>query len=358
MMSNREKQKREKWIKFTERECDLFTAYCIMTGYLKYYQKNIGVNFKNFLMVNNNGIILSWRLQAEYESFLASLKRKKLQTFEKLLDKLHQQATRLQKFLKYSHLDKCSDANLSKKFSYFVNVYQSYFALFTLPKYFGMVLNQDELPLRVKNKLAKTRGIADYEDIQNIFLSRIFNEIGKRNKIDGQLLFYALPEEIKGLLRGMRKIDNKILVQRKKIVAFLAVNGGEPKIITGEKVKKILKLNNIADTDQDDCIKGSTANTGIVVGAVKLVLRRTDLKNLKDKIVVSPMTSIKFTPHLKSVRGIITNEGGIACHAAIISRELGIPCIVGTKNATRVLKNGDFVELDANNGLVNILKRT
>ena len=68
------------------------------------------------------------------------------------------------------------------------------------------------------------------------------------------------------------------------------------------------------------------------------------------------MTSIKFTPYLKNVLGIITNEGGIACHAAIISRELNVPCLVGTKNATKILRNGDLVELDANNGIAKIIK--
>ena len=56
-------------------------------------------------------------------------------------------------------------------------------------------------------------------------------------------------------------------------------------------------------------------------------------------------------------KAIIADEGGLTCHAAIISREFKIPCIIGTKVATEVLKDGDFVEVDANQGIVRVLKK-
>lgn len=60
---------------------------------------------------------------------------------------------------------------------------------------------------------------------------------------------------------------------------------------------------------------------------------------------------------MQKAAAFVTNEGGIICHAAIVARELGKPCIVGTKIATKVLKDGDYVEVDANKGVVRILKR-
>ena len=62
-------------------------------------------------------------------------------------------------------------------------------------------------------------------------------------------------------------------------------------------------------------------------------------------------------PAIQKAKAIITNEGGITCHAAVISRELGIPCIVGTKIATKVLKDGDLVKVDANKGIVKVIKK-
>lgn len=69
------------------------------------------------------------------------------------------------------------------------------------------------------------------------------------------------------------------------------------------------------------------------------------------------MTSVDFVPIMKRASAFVTDEGGITSHASIVSREMNKPCIIGTKIATQVLKDGDLVEVDANNGVVKILKR-
>lgn len=69
------------------------------------------------------------------------------------------------------------------------------------------------------------------------------------------------------------------------------------------------------------------------------------------------MTTPDFVPAMKKAAAVITDEGGITCHAAIMSRELGIPCVIGTKIATKVLRDGDLVEVDAEKGVVRILKK-
>ena len=68
------------------------------------------------------------------------------------------------------------------------------------------------------------------------------------------------------------------------------------------------------------------------------------------------MTRQDFVAVMRKVAAIVTNEGGVTCHAAIIARELGLPCVVGTKIATEVLRDGDLVEVNANKGIVKKLK--
>ncbi len=347
-----------KWIKFTERECDLFTAYNIMIGYLKNYRKNIGRNFRNFLMINKNGIIHSWRQEKEYGNFLKILKTKNQKCLENILDKLELKNKKLLEFLKYKRLDEFSDKSLTSIFKKFIKIYQNYFALFTLPKYFGMMTDEKNLSVKLKNKLKKNRGKADYEIIQKKFLPVILKEIGKRRNVNASLLFYSLPEEIIDGLRNIKSINNNKLLERKKFALFLTKNS-KIKLYTGLTAKNIFYANvktgyKIKDVDT---IKGQVANKGLVRGRVKIVLRENNLNNLDGKIIVAPMTSIKFVPYLKNVKAIITNEGGIACHAAIISRELGKPCIIGTKIATKVLRNGDLVEVDAERGVIKIIKK-
>jgi pyruvate,water dikinase len=64
------------------------------------------------------------------------------------------------------------------------------------------------------------------------------------------------------------------------------------------------------------------------------------------------MTTPDFVTAVKRAAAVVTNEGGVLCHAAVISREFGIPCIVGTMIATKVFKTGDMLEVDANSGIV------
>ncbi len=114
----------------------------------------------------------------------------------------------------------------------------------------------------------------------------------------------------------------------------------------------------IASNDSISSIQGFTAFPGKIKGIVKIVFSPFDFKKIKTgDILVSPMTQVTFIPVLSKVAGIITDEGGITSHAAIVARELKKPCIIGTKIATQVLSDGDIVELDANNSIIRLLKK-
>jgi len=100
-------------------------------------------------------------------------------------------------------------------------------------------------------------------------------------------------------------------------------------------------------------VKGMVASPGIGVGPVKLIKDATELDKIqKGDVLVTVMTNPDMVPAMKKAAAIITNEGGITCHAAIVSREMGIPCIVGTENATSVLKEGSVVTVYATKGEV------
>jgi pyruvate,water dikinase len=90
------------------------------------------------------------------------------------------------------------------------------------------------------------------------------------------------------------------------------------------------------------------------VGKVKIILNHNDFNKLKPgDILVAKMTSVDYLPIMKNAAAFITDEGGLACHAAVVSREFNIPCIIGTKIATQVLEDGDIVEVNADNGVVS-----
>lgn len=103
-------------------------------------------------------------------------------------------------------------------------------------------------------------------------------------------------------------------------------------------------------------IVGTPASLGVYRGAARKIMTSRDFSAFKSgEILVTTMTRPDFLPLMKKAGAIVTDEGGLTCHAAIVARELGIPCIVGVKNATSVLRNGDFVEVDAEKGIVKII---
>ncbi len=104
-------------------------------------------------------------------------------------------------------------------------------------------------------------------------------------------------------------------------------------------------------------VKGQIGNRGKVTGKVKIILADA-LQHATIEpgdILVCDMTTPNYVPLMKSAAGIITNRGGILTHAAIVGRELGIPCLVSTQNATDVLEDGQMIELDAESGFVRLL---
>jgi pyruvate,water dikinase len=103
-------------------------------------------------------------------------------------------------------------------------------------------------------------------------------------------------------------------------------------------------------------ITGTCACPGRARGVISIVNTPEDIKHMKTgNILVSFSTAPNLMPAIRLATAIITDEGGLTSHAAIISRELRIPCIIGTKIATKVLQDGDLVEVDATRGVVTKL---
>lgn len=106
----------------------------------------------------------------------------------------------------------------------------------------------------------------------------------------------------------------------------------------------------------DGTLTGQIACRGVARGVARIVISSADFAKVdKGDVVVASMTRPEFAPVLHKCSAIVTNEGGVTCHAAIVSRELRIPCIIGTKIATRVLKDDDMIEVDAERGVVKII---
>lgn len=104
-------------------------------------------------------------------------------------------------------------------------------------------------------------------------------------------------------------------------------------------------------------LKGMTAHPGIIRGKVKVVMSpREGSKVMEGDILVATMSTPDFLPAMTRAAAFVTDIGGITSHAAIVSREMGKPCVIGTKMATKVLKDGDLIEVDATKGVVRKIR--
>jgi len=156
---------------------------------------------------------------------------------------------------------------------------------------------------------------------------------------------YKKPQDIEWAVE-----DNKIY-----IVQSRAVTTYKPKETkTEEKEIEITKATQPeVEEKAKTLITGLTASPGIASGTVKIVHEITELNKIeKGDVLVAEMTNPDMVPAMKKTAAIVTDEGGMTCHAAIVSREMGIPCIVGTEKATSVLKEGQTITVDATNAHV------
>jgi pyruvate,water dikinase len=130
--------------------------------------------------------------------------------------------------------------------------------------------------------------------------------------------------------------------------------------ILSPKEKDIFKKAIEEKDDHGKEIKGNVASKGpeeTYKAKVKILNSSHECSKVEDgEFLVATMTTPDYVPAMKKAIGFITDEGGITCHAAIIAREMNKPCVIGTKNATKVLKDGDVVEVNVKSGTVKVIK--
>ena len=198
----------------------------------------------------------------------------------------------------------------------------------------------------------------------NHYLDRFLREIAKRTDWKFPELQWLWGCELIDLVKG-RKVDKEKILKRGKYFATFAKEGKMKleEISDKKKVKQLIKIYLEEEIDKGKELKGLVVSRGKgkgvkTKGKVKIIRNpfKEGKKMKKGDILVAAMTSPEFIVVIKKAKAIITDHGGMTSHAAIVSRELKIPCIVNTKIATRALRDGDLVEVDANKGVVKILK--
>ena len=220
----------------------------------------------------------------------------------------------------------------------------------------------NKFPLELKKMSLLLRALieakakrVDAHSLTYFLADPLLKEFSRRLGLSLNQLRVIDPLRVRTLFKG--KSVDEINEELKMVVYWFELKQGLKKF-TGNKARSLMKeiSANLPKIKMSATITGALAYAGKVRGVVRVILSARDIGSFKKgEILVSGMTDPGFVPALKKAKAVITDMGGITCHAAIISREFRIPCIIGTKIATKVLKDGDRVEVDANKGIVKKL---
>lgn len=219
-----------------------------------------------------------------------------------------------------------------------------------LPKKYKLLAQTASLAIKFRDDKKKLLLIA--VDLMEDWLRYIC----KNNKLKYEIMRWLTMDEILEIIKN-KKISNikraKKYYSNKKRIGIMEEIGY--KDMSENFWNKVLKSQNIDYNTKE--IKGIIANKGKANGTVKIIIdvKRDGGKLKRGDILVTSMTRPEFLPLMSKASAFITDEGGISCHAAIVAREMGKPCIIGAKFATKVLHDGQMVEVDANRGIVKIL---
>jgi phosphohistidine swiveling domain-containing protein len=189
--------------------------------------------------------------------------------------------------------------------------------------------------------------------LSTFYILNLQKEICKRINITYKGFKQLTPEEIIFYLRHHVKVPKNLIKERLKLCTYYFNEENGYLIPYKEGLEILNHLENKNNGNNE--LKGQIASKGNIKAKAFVVKSSLcDMSNFKDgMILITPATSADFVPYMKKASGIITEMGGITSHAAIVSRELGIPCIVGVKNITKNIKTNQVIELNANEGIIN-----
>jgi phosphohistidine swiveling domain-containing protein len=188
----------------------------------------------------------------------------------------------------------------------------------------------------------------------HIAIKTLMKQMAIRLKLDPEDLENLTDDEI-SRFRGKQQYLHRLAARRRSLPFIFEFTDGKYVEIEGATARsRISEM--IPDRQSENTVSGEVASKGnypSIVGRVRVLNSTGELGEMQPgDVLISSMTTPEFVPAMRMASAVVTDEGGVTCHAAIVSRELGIPCVIGTERATRVFRNGDFVEIDLEHRLV------
>ena len=326
------------------RDLSFLLISCVAHSYADSLEKNFGLSYKALMAMGKKDFFWSFVNQNFF-----SRKLEKILKSKKRLDELRKKA-----FVIFNGFKKSfRQAARSDPYDFFYflsNQYPVYFSALGFYNSLWRVIGDRKLSGRLLKELSDERTkVAKFYVLVEEEIKKQAELFGRSGKFNGELLRHLSLLELREFIKKSRFTSGqkKKIQKRFKGYVYLYYNHQET-ISTDKKIIKEIEEKYLGTKAEIKRIKGYGAYLGKAIGYVNLGDRPFGKKD----ILVTSMTKPENNLILRKYKAIVTDEGGVLSHASIISRELKIPCVIGTKIATRVFKNGDLVEVDANKGIV------
>lgn len=210
---------------------------------------------------------------------------------------------------------------------------------------------------KIYGELAVSKAYRRLAQLKNFYyLDELLKQMALRLDLTESHLRFMLPEEIIKLCEGERSfLQNLQMAERRFGMVYLYENEAESIVLMNpEEVIEAIHLEEKGE-EKLSVLTGRAACVGIRKGIAKVIERNSDMENFKDgDILVSLEADPDLIPIMRRAGAIVTDQGGITCHAAVIAREFNIPCVIGTIHATKCIQDGDILMVDAYKGEVTI----
>lgn len=347
------------WTIFIERDQALFLTALFISPYSKLAKKEFGFGFDNQLYLYNDGYTAVYRskkeLEASKEYFSNIIKNdpEKVLAWSKEAKESNQWADSRIEEMESKDLDALDKSELEKDID---QIQTNLLYCTLLPTWILSSLDEvseNKKVEKITSSFENLNSESRYPHLVDTVLAKYWKKGAEISGKKQKQISLLTPEELLSVFKD-KELDFDEVMKRKQSV-FWHDNG----VIRFSYEDKIYKKFLPSTTSKnEDTIEGAVAFEGKVIGTVRIVNKLEDMEKVeKGDVLVSFNTNPSLMPAIKKAGAIVTDEGGITCHAAIVSRELEIPCVIGTEVATKVLDDGDKVEVDANEGVINIIEK-
>lgn len=345
-----EEAKKLIWFKSWEAKFPMFLVTIGGPGYFKDLKEEFGFELGHFLVITHEGILAGFWVEKELIDFgnhLTKFAEKDPAILTKWSERLKEETDKCRALMK-----KGRDYFLTAE--HFMELRRADEILSAYQVSVREVINYlpDELREKYTPDLEGARKHSEtiFFELGDM-VTTVFESVAEKENMPKHLAGCMSGDELEAYFKGTPLPDLSTLENRYTCSGF--INHPEFTWLSGDEVKQIEK--SFVENSSSE-IKGQPAYKGKVTGKARVIKNFSAAVDLeKGEILVTGMTDPNYVPMMEKAGAIVTDAGGLLCHAAIVSREMKKPCVVGTKIATHLIKDGDMIEVDADKGIVKIL---